>query len=126
MKTCRIEIPDDAVLCYVDGPWAYFIEPDQLNHVCGDDWDDAPYQHNAGPPYDPYYRVWWVGGVGCFLTPAERGISTSVQEINAGAYHWLYSTAGQIGAGCPLDTFVKLIRDAGGRVCALADLEETP
>ena len=42
-------------LCYVDGCWAYFTTQ-RLDHQWGDDWNDAPYEHNAGPPYDPCWH----------------------------------------------------------------------
>lgn len=43
------------VLCYVDGPWAYFTTQ-PLEDQWGDDWDDAPYEHNAGEPYPPCWH----------------------------------------------------------------------
>jgi len=39
-------------LCYVDLPWIYFTTQD-IDKQWGDDWDDAPYEHNAGEPYAP-------------------------------------------------------------------------
>ena len=47
MKTTDI-VP--GVLCYVDGPWAWFTTQ-KLFDQWGDDWDDAPYECNAGDPY---------------------------------------------------------------------------
>lgn len=46
--------PDDAVLCYVDpdSREAYFTTL-PLDQQWGDDWNDAPYEHNAGTPYGP-------------------------------------------------------------------------
>jgi hypothetical protein len=40
----------DAVLCYIDGSWAYFTTQN-LKDQWGDDWDDAPFDCNAGEPY---------------------------------------------------------------------------
>jgi hypothetical protein len=45
----------DPVLCYVDDNWAYFTTQD-LADQWGDDWDDAPYEHNAETPYDPCWH----------------------------------------------------------------------
>ena len=45
-------MPGSAVLCYVDSPWAYFTTR-PLEKQWGDDWNDAPYEHNAGTPYTP-------------------------------------------------------------------------
>lgn len=39
-------------LCYVEHNWAYFTTQ-ELSKQWGDDWDDAPYEHNAGSPYGP-------------------------------------------------------------------------
>jgi hypothetical protein len=38
------------VLCYVDGNVAYFTTQ-PLEEANGDDWNDTPYEHNAGTPY---------------------------------------------------------------------------
>lgn len=42
-------------LCYVDGNRAYFTTQ-PLDQQWGDDWDDAPYEHNAGTPYTPCWH----------------------------------------------------------------------
>ena len=39
-------------LCYVDRNICYFTSQD-IREQWGDDWDDAPYEHNAGTPYLP-------------------------------------------------------------------------
>ena len=39
-------------LCYIEKNFAYFTTQD-LEKQWGDDWDDAPYEHNAGTPYEP-------------------------------------------------------------------------
>ena len=38
-------------LCYVNGPFAYFTTK-EVSEQWGDDWNDAPYEHNAGKPYE--------------------------------------------------------------------------
>lgn len=43
------------VLCYVDEPWAYFTTQ-KLEDQWGDDWEDSPYEHNAGKPYGPCFH----------------------------------------------------------------------
>jgi hypothetical protein len=43
------------VLCYVEGFWAFFTTR-PLAEQWGDDWDDAPYEHNAGRPYGPCWH----------------------------------------------------------------------
>ena len=42
-------------LCYVAGNFAYFTTK-PLSEQWGDDWDDAPYEHNAGTPYSPCWH----------------------------------------------------------------------
>lgn len=43
------------VLCYVEGCWAFFTTK-PLSDQWGDDWNDAPYEHNAGRPYGPCWH----------------------------------------------------------------------
>jgi hypothetical protein len=64
----------DPVLCYVDGSFAFFTTQ-AIEQQWGDDWDDAPYEHNAGDPYGP---VWHrelkhrKGGELCACSTCER------------------------------------------------------
>ena len=105
-------------LCYIDGDTAYFTTQD-LDKQWGDDWNDAPYEHNAGPPYFPFVhhfangetkkneKDWNEDGTPKFEiyhlkfdtawrleTPASRHYNSpySVQMINAGAVAWLSGT----------------------------------
>jgi hypothetical protein len=39
-------------LCYIENNFAYFTTQ-ELDKQTGDDWNDAPYEHNAGTPYEP-------------------------------------------------------------------------
>jgi hypothetical protein len=101
-------------LCYVKGDWAYFTTQEKLVDQWGDDWDDAPYEHNAGEPYSPtiyHYsdgriqkdprdhnelglpkweiiKVAWDGN---FDQPCDGYLNSpySVQQINAGSIAWL-------------------------------------
>lgn len=82
---------------------AYFTPA--MDEQWGDDWDDAPYEHNAGTPYDDI----WVDGVGTkieilkipfvvksynFRLPSEIGFGGNspfaVADINHGAVAWIY------------------------------------
>lgn len=127
----------NAVLCYVHRrtPWAWFTTC-PLNYQWGDDWDDAPYEHNAEPPYpwSPHYakpsgrrpalkpyelfRVAFDG----FDPPCAGYGNTpwSVQQINAGATPWLYAeNIGEpvcIFAGTTYREFLRLVAKAGGSV----------
>lgn len=101
-------------LCYIDRDTAYFTTRD-LDKQWGDDWNDAPYEHNAGTPYGPtiYNYIngenikceedWNEDGTpkwelyhlkfDCWRleTPAAKHYNSpySVQMINAGAIAWL-------------------------------------
>lgn len=122
------------VLCYVNGSFAYFTTQ-ALKEQWGDDWNDAPYEHNAGDPY-PYSehdrlrgRTPWeiikVAFDGNLQTPADLahfGNSRySVESINAGLVPWLVTDqwttpAVAIPAGTTLDQFIDLVYQAGGQV----------
>jgi len=43
-------------LCYVDGNVAYFTTREPFTDQWGDDWNDAPYQCNAGSPNEPCWH----------------------------------------------------------------------
>lgn len=105
-------------LCYVEGSWAYFTSQ-PLEEAWGDDWNDAPYEHNAGSPYywrpkqyavkdpatdnfvrwedlpedeqSPKWEIVKVAWEGPFETPDERVLNSgySVQMINRGDVAWL-------------------------------------
>lgn len=120
-------------LCYVEGAFAYFTTQD-LDVQWGDDWDDAPYEHNAGRPYEfrPHdagsgkvpWHITKVAWDGPFLTPADiHGPNSpySVESINAGAVAWLASEAWidkktAIRAGVSIAEFCELIQGGGGMV----------
>jgi hypothetical protein len=114
-------------LCYVSGQWAYFTSQ-ELDKQWGDDWDDAPYEHNAGSPYGPHRddEAWDISQVaweGPFTQPCDGHCNSpySVQMINAGAVAWLRTEAWHkspvvIPAGTSLGDFIRLVQSAGGTV----------
>jgi hypothetical protein len=83
-------------LCYVDGAFAYFTTQ-KLSEQWGDDWNDAPYEHNAGEPYEwregdkePKWEILKVAFEGSLRTP-DSGVENSrysVQDINKGQIAW--------------------------------------
>lgn len=118
---------DDPVLCFVGDCWLYFTTR-AIEDVWGDDWDDAPYEHNAGEPYEhdgqTIARYAWDGP---FETPASHALNSaySVAQINAGAVPWLQTDryeerpgAVRIYAGWPLSMVVRAILEGGGMVYA--------
>jgi len=58
-----------AVLCYVRHGFAHFTTQ-SLDKQWGDDWNDAPYEHNAGTPYRPCWHR--EGGKQCDCEICER------------------------------------------------------
>lgn len=122
-------------LCYVEGPWAWFTTA-PLSEQWGDDWNDAPYEHNAGLPYEwrqdsgkePYelLKVAWEGP---FEVPCEYHLNSpySVQRINQGAVPWLVTQRWHegpivtIGAGTTLAQFVQLIYQGKGQIYVALD-----
>ena len=124
-------------LCYVDEHEAWFTGC-SLKQQWGDDWNDAPYEHNAGEPYGDHYegegmdkrrvehrllRIFWVADE--YKAPCEGTINSqwSVEAINGGAVAWLSarypgeaSLARPIHAGVSLTDFIAAIELAGGEV----------
>lgn len=121
------------VLCYVKGSWAYFTTR-KLSEQWGDDWNDAPYEHNAGTPYEysdhdkkegrEPWQIVKVAWDGDFEPPSEGHCNSpwSVEQINAGAVAWLRTSRWRSGkpviipAGTTLERFCELIREGGGTV----------
>jgi hypothetical protein len=129
---------NEPVLCYVEDSWAYFTTQN-LADQWGDDWNDAPYEHNAGEPYqyrpdsvsDKEKKPWKI-----IKFAFESGLEQpeawhynspySVEQINNRAIPWLASgkygprspngTPIQIWAGTPMSEAIRLIHQAGGEV----------
>lgn len=113
-------------LCFVKGDYAWFTTQD-LSKQWGDDWDDAPYESNAGEPYNGAGRGWDTLSVfftGAFSRPHSRLLNSpwSVKQINNGAVAWLYTDPPRgtppinIFAGITLPRFIELVRQSGGEV----------
>lgn len=105
-------------LCYIDNHNTAYFTTQELSLQTGDDWNDIPYEHNAGEPYGPliyHYasgdkkkdeKDWNDDGTPkwelyhlmfkCWNleTPASRHYNSpySVDMINAGAVAWLSGT----------------------------------
>ena len=111
---------DKLVLCYVKAPWAYFTTK-PLSEQWGDDWDDAPYECNAGEPYDNCFKLAYDGE---FDEPCTHHFNSphSVKRINAGAAPWLVTSKYSSGpivcinAGSTVEDFISKIRLGGGTV----------
>lgn len=114
----------DLKLCYVESRLAWFTTA-PLEEQWGDDWDDAPYEHNASEPYKEEEYELMVGMfTGQLEDPATyanaSNTSWSVLAINAGAVPWLKSSpysgkpAVKIYAGEGPVEVARKIHQAGG------------
>lgn len=116
-------------LCYVDADRAYFTS--DMAKQWGDDWNDAPYEHNAGEPYDRDTTVFVVKIQADHLSrPCDECNNSpySVEMINNRRIPWLrmsewYTADYESPAGDPValpgDTllqFIANVRKAGGEV----------
>lgn len=120
----RITKPESTYrLCYVSNGIMYFTS--DFDNVWGDDWDDAPYEYNADPPYrkteenDDYTYIEMIAYYandyefkepcyGCGNSPF------SVKEINSGAIAWLRNDeAGNLMAGTTMADTIKWLNKTG-------------
>lgn len=126
---------NEAVLCYVRDQWAFFTTQ-PLSDQWGDDWNDAPYEHNAGDPYSwlvssgkPEYEIIRVAYIAHMETPAELANGNShysVEDINRGDVAWLrpYSNNSRgkpIFAGVTVEEFKRAIWQIRGDVYVAAE-----
>ena len=123
-------------LCYIEKSFAYFTTED-LDQQWGDDWDDVPYEHNAGEPYAPSLQEkvethwnadgtpkWEIMKIAFYCpssaTPAETaGMNSpySVQAINNKLIPWLTVYPDKaLFAGASIDEFVFFIEEADGEI----------
>lgn len=117
-------------LCYVDGNKAYFTS--NWKEQWGDDWNDRPYEHNAGEPYRHYYEHGVELNIPLkecyfeipmyFELPCDGHLNSpySVQDINNNAMPWLRIGYGDektyIFAGTTYTEFIKIITKLGGTI----------
>lgn len=129
---------DTLKLCYVRSSMAWFTTQN-VTKQWGDDWNDVPYEHNAGRPYKYHadskydqekseWEIFQVAWNGPYSDPADAlnqlNSPWSVQAINRCAVPWLsYSNwlkdpnpTLHIYAGVTLREFIRLMRAAGGMV----------
>lgn len=118
---------NEPILCYIsEGGMAYFTT-NGLDQEWGDDWDDAPYEHNAGTPYGRGGSIVTLCYLSDMETPATRyAINSpySVRDINQRKAAWLayphYSrpkgATHEIYAGTPISQFIKIVESGGGEI----------
>lgn len=126
IRNLFIEKNKNLKLCFIKDNFAFFTK--EFDNQWGDDWDDAPYQYNAGKPYEDRFNKIVKLAFYCPLlsTPAEiTGIRPpyySVEQINAGAVPWLtrYPSSikgeSEVYAGCLLERFIEQIEELNGEI----------
>lgn len=130
-------------LCYVDSEeyigcpmTLYFTELEDVTKQWGDDWNDRPYEHNAGTPYEydyeapeqgvengrgiyPKIDIYKIMIESCYniMTPRTNKLNSqySVEDINKGIVPWLTilnkdDTTSYVKAGTTLKETIELLR----------------
>lgn len=124
---------DDYRLCYVKDHVLYFT--DDFENCWGDDFDDAPYQWNAGEPYDwvdnwsaeqnrelKHTHIRYMGYLpyACDIREADSYGEMSVENINQGAVPWLTLGWGdnddsKLYAGATIEEAIEWLKKAGAK-----------
>jgi hypothetical protein len=134
----------DFKLCFIAENFAYFTTQ-ELSKQTGDDWNDAPYEHNAGVPYGPFrsysytkngewakgsdynddgtpkWEIYKVAYDYCGAeTPSEIAAGNSrysVEAINNKLTPWLTKYPDKaLFAGASVEEFITFIEECGGTV----------
>lgn len=117
------------------GTYVAYFTTKPLEKQWGDDWDDAPYEHNAGIPYDDItygkdengksfiesredfviYKVYFTPKHDYVRMPEDYGFGGNspfcVDDINKGAVAWLFNGDCGIQGGTTLPEFLKIIEE---------------
>lgn len=128
-------------LCYIDHESHMMYFTDDMEHVWGDDWDDAPYEDNAGEPYrrtakSPEhgtgliravrYEDWGEGASVHWLSePHETyGRCLSVEEINKKRQiPWLSGVGSALYAGATIEEAREFFKKNGWKLAVLDEVE---
>ena len=113
-------------LCYIDDHCAWFTS--NFEHQWGDDWDDKPYECNAGEPYDDYIddegkehkinliKVYFELPEYYNYLPCDKHFNSpyTVEMINKGAVAWIATDDFIIQAGTTyFDFFTTILKHKG-------------
>ena len=126
-------------LCYVDGNKVYFTS--DWEHQWGDDWDDSPYEYNAGNPYDSWTEIiedksgviethsrtvrehkielktlYYEFPCECVKLPCDNYTNSpySVADINKGVVAWIVGEKFVIHAKTTFEDFIKIMEENNG------------
>ena len=125
-------------LCYVKGNKAWFTS--DFKNQWGDDWNDKPYEHNAGEPYDSWSELiednenifkrkykhhkikhkvlYFETGDWTEKRPCDGFLNSpySVEDINNKAIAWIRGNDFNILAGTTYKEFCEIIESHGGKI----------
>lgn len=110
-----------------------------LKNNGGDDWDDAPYEHNAGEPYNYWseliednedifkrkykhheikHKVLYFETESNMILPCDNYLNSpySVEDINKQAVAWIHTDDFNILAGTTIENFIDILERHGGKV----------
>lgn len=110
-----------------------------LKNNGGDDWDDAPYEHNAGEPYNDWseliednedifkrkykhheikHKVLYFETESNMILPCDNYLNSpySVEDINKQAVAWIHTDDFNILAGTTIENFIDILERHGGKV----------
>lgn len=103
----------EARLCFVKDGFAYFSHKNP-KRIVGDDWDDAPWEHNADEPYEYDCKIGFDGG------GWHKSLSTynnCAMDFAKKKLPWLVGPGGAtIESGISLDEFLFRIESTGGSI----------
>lgn len=121
MESKKILRRKDLKLCYIENSVAYFTNNE---NIWGDDWNDSPYQYNAGTPYEEEgFEIYSIGFCtnNIYLEPCNYFYpkNFSVEQINHKIVPWLIPDNIEyppIFSGETINEFVKKIKNASGYI----------
>lgn len=129
---------DKYKLCFIKGQKAYFTN--NFEKQWGDDWNDKPYEHNAGEPYTDYSELiednedifkrkykhhpiklktlYFETNDWTETRPCDNYLNSpySVEDINKRIIPWLHTSKFFILARTTMKDFIKIILDNGGNI----------
>lgn len=109
-------------LCFIDSELGCaFFTKNEIKDQWGDDWDDVPYEHNAGYPYEDIpgdIKKLYFELPTFYKTPCYGYLNSpySVKDINNGIIAWLWNDDFKIFAGTTIEDFINIIEKDDGYV----------
>ena len=102
----------------------------------GDDWNDTPYEHNAGRPYDNYYKdgkeipielkeLYYEFPYEWIKLPCDDFYNSpfSVEDINRGHIAWIRGDKFNIQPKTTYEDFIKIVEENNGKIYLLKNKE---